>query len=263
MAERSFTKNYDPLRHYVNNMSDFDPDIFRASQSKDNERIKEHLAKGLKSDYDVFICVNKGYHAFVLCSAKPQDMDDTLWPNLISKDPFDIPDVSIVYQFELCYESEELQTYRIRKKFSLFKDMRDKIHKAYFIGNYTNVSIQAFQLAALRASPHRYNVMLEDCVEFSKEFCVQLLAYCNNWKAIESDVNSRIKEATATGLSAEQLSRRVRSSARAMNSLLGGVEWTSYLDNARGSLPLVIFVLLYPLIISLLVSLLIVYLMKS
>ena len=69
----------------------------------------------------------------------------------------------------------------------------------YYIGSYQGMAVIALQFAALRAAPHRYDAILSDCVEFSKEFCVVLLSYCSNWKQLEKPVSSCIKEASATG----------------------------------------------------------------
>lgn len=261
MAEGTL-RSYDPMRYFVNNLSEFDEDIVKAHVNKDSEQIRKILRDGAPTDFDVFICVNKNWHAFVLCAANKVDSNDLL-NDMFSKDPFDIPGLLLVNEFELRFEDEQLCTYKIGKSMDLFKNIEHKIKKSYFIGNYVNVHPKAFQFAAMRSAPHRYNIMLNDCVEFSKEFCVQLLDYCSNYRDLEEGVHTRINKATATGLSAEQLSRRIRSSAWAVNSFLGGGEVTSYLTSGQGpTLFMVVFVLVYPVVVACLVSYLTVYFMK-
>ena len=96
---------------------------------------------------------------------------------------------------------------------------------------------------------HRYNVLLNDCVEFAKEFCVAMLSYCNNHRELERDINSKIRHATASGLSVEHLSRRVRSSGMVGNTFLEGFEISTFLGG-RYSVLLVIAFFVYPVIVS-------------
>ncbi|OWF45862.1 hypothetical protein KP79_PYT07260 [Mizuhopecten yessoensis] len=251
-------RSYDPMRYYVNNVSEFDPAIVKAYQEKDSAKINVILQDGLKTDYDVYICVNKNWHAFILCAANKVEGP---WQDMLSNDPFDIPALLMVSELELCFENEELGTYKIRSKMEPFENVEHKIKKSFYIGKYKDVNIKAFQFAALRAAPHRYNVLLDDCVEFAKEFCVQLLAYCGNYKDLEAKVNRNITEATATGLSAEQLSRRVRSSGLLANTFLGGSEVTSFLVS-KGLGPAIAFILVYTVVVAIVVSYLTAYFMK-
>ena len=195
MAEGTL-QSYNPLAYYVNNVSDLDPEVVKAHRKKDQERQKE-LLRGGNTPFDVFICVNKHGHAFVLCAAH---VEDEVF-NITSKDVFKIPDVLLCWRYELCFEEPALRMYKIRKTFAMFKDIVAKIDKSYYVATFNGISPLAFQFAALRAAPHRYSAILSDCVEFSKEFCISLLSYCSNWRDIEKLVNNRIKEASATGLS--------------------------------------------------------------
>lgn len=116
--------------------------------------------------------------------------------------------------------------------------------------------MNALQFVALRAAPHRYSVLLEDCVEFAKEFCVQTLAYSSNWRELEEQVHSNIQRATATGFSAERLSRNIRSSGWLGNTFLGGIDVSSAMSN-RYTLPLlfalVFFLFVYPIVVAVIV----------
>ena len=98
-------RSYDPFAYYVNNISDFDREVVTAHKSKDIEKTNELLSRA-KSDFDVFICVNKHSHAFVLCvPCGPVDSDHPL-SDAISKDPSDIPEFQLCWRFELCFENE-------------------------------------------------------------------------------------------------------------------------------------------------------------
>lgn len=251
MVEGTF-RSVDPFAYYVNNLEEFDRDIVAAYKRKDNETLKRLAALG-KSDYDIFICVSKNWHGFVLCVPAAVDPQFKKLTTDVIKSPFDVPDLILCYVFELCYDNQQMRTYKIQKQFTLFKNIRERIgSRSYFIGHYEQIGPSAFQLAAIRAAPHRYNVLLNDCVEFSKEFCIQALAYSSNWKDIESEVNENIKKASATGFSAEQLSRRVKSSAWLGNISLGGTDMSSIVSNRNPNAVccfLVVFLLLYPIIV--------------
>ena len=253
MAE-GVIQSYDPLAYYVNNIADLDPEVVKAHRIKDKEKEKELLSNERgKTDFDVFICVNKMAHAFILCS--PCQMDG-VYDNVTSKDPFQIPELLLCWRYELCFESEVLKMYKIRKGYFLFKDIKPKIDKSYYVAKFCGVGPLGLQFAALRAAPHRYNALLNDCVEFSKEFCVCLLSFCSNWRTIEELVNTRLKEISATGLSIEKLSRRVRVSGWFGNLSLGGTDVSSLLCQQRGII-VVIFLLLvfvYPIIVAVIVK---------
>lgn len=258
MAEGTL-RSYNPLMYHVNSVSDFDPELVNAYKTKNEEALKK-LLDVEKYDYDVFICVNKSYHAFVMLVGVSMEEDKMgLYPKF-SENPFDIPEFSFVFQFELRFEMEEQRTYKLAKKMDTFKNMKEKIHRSYYIGRYKHVAVYAFQLAALAAAPTRYSVLLDDCVEFAKEFCIRLLAYCDNWRELEKSVEDNIKQATASGLSVEQLSRRVKSSAYVGNSFLAGFDATSYLGERTG--PLIVFILVYTIFVAIVVSMTTAFFMK-
>ena len=258
MAEGTL-KSYDPLSYYVNNVSDLDPEVVKSHNNKDTQKQSELLSRG-KNDFDVFICVNKHAHAFVLCV--PCGPVDQIFDDMMSKDPFQIPEIQLCWRYELCFESQQLRMYKIRKDFSLFKDIKGKIDRSFYVGMYKGVSPIALQFAALRSAPHRYSALLSDCVEFSKEFCIAMLSYCSNWKQLEELVNNRIKEASATGLSLERLSRKVRVSGWFGNLSLGGTDVTSLLSGQRAVVIalIAVFVLVYPIVIAVVVALVMKYL---
>ena len=247
-------KSYDALAYYVNNVSDFDPEVVNAHRSNDKQRQSDLLrpVSGEKG-FDVFICVNKHSHAFVLCVPHGED---ELFSDMMSDDVFKIPDVLFCWRYELCFENQDLRMYKIKKTFEMFKDIKPKIDKSYYVATFKNVQPLALQFAALRAAPHRYNALLSDCVEFSKEFCISLLSYCNNWKDIEKLVESRIKEASATGLSVERLSRKYRTSGWLGNLSLGGTDITSMLSQQRVLVIaiLILLFLVYPIVVAILIK---------
>lgn len=243
MAEGTF-KSFDPLAYYVNNVADLDKDVVTAHRNQDNSSIARMTRNG-DQDFHIFICINKDWHAFLLCIPVNEDFPDPLgiFSDMPKDDPFSIPDVQLTWLFELCFENEELRTYKIKKEFGLFRDLKKRVKRAFHIGYYKGVKPVALQFAVLRAAPHRYSVLLNDCVEFAKEFCIAMLSYCNNHRELESDVNGRIKQATATGLSVEHLSRRVRSSALLGNTFLNGVDFSAVFSGRYGILILIAFIL--------------------
>ena len=219
MAE-STLKSYDPLAYRVNSIEELDNDVRVAYLRKDSTKIAE-LTKQGQTDLDVFICVSHSPHTFVLCV--PVGNNDPLGSAMFIDDHFDIPEVSLCWKFELCYQNIQLQTYKIHKEFKLFKDINPSVKRPYFIGTFKQVSPKALQFAALRAAPHQYNVLLNDCVEFSKEFCTCLLSYCANWKELEETVRTKIREASATGLRvlAHRKYRRPRSRPHLIDHIFG------------------------------------------
>ena len=145
-------RSYDPLAYYVNNVSDLDHEVVKAHRNSDTQKRKELLSRA-KGDFDVFICVNKHHHAFALCvPCGPVDPLDPL-SDALSKDPFDIPELQLCWRFELCFENEKLRMYKIRKEYALFKDIKVKIDRSYYIGSYKGMAVIALQFAALRAAP--------------------------------------------------------------------------------------------------------------
>lgn len=251
--EEGTLKSYDPLAYYVNNISDLDPEVVSAHRNKDTQKQSELLSRS-KNDFDVFICVNRHAHAFVLCV--PCGPVDQVFEDVLSKDPFQVPEIQLCWRYELCFENQQLRMYKIKKEFSLFKTIKEKIDKSYYVGMYKDVSPITLQFAALRSAPHRYSALLSDCVEFSKEFCMAMLSYCSNWKQLEEQVNSRIREASATGLSVERLSRKFRVSGWFGNLSLGGVDVSSLMSGNRGILIILIalFLLVYPIVVALIIK---------
>lgn len=255
MVEGSL-RSVDPLAYYVNTLSDFDAGVVDAYKKKDNERIKQLASTG-KMDMDLFICVNKAWHGFVLCVPAGEDPNHFIADfSDVIQSPFDVPGLSLCWQFELCIENEKLRTYKIRKDCQLFKDVKGRIQRSFFIGRFKETSLYALQFVAMRAAPHRYSVLLEDCVEFAKEFCIQALAYCSNWRDLEEQVHSNINKATATGFSAEKLSRNIRSSGWLGNTFLGGVDVSSLMSSRNqvaGIIALTLFLLSYPVVVAVII----------
>ena len=244
-------RSVDPLAYYVNVLSDFDPEVVNAYKSKDNAKIKELASKG-KMDMDLFICVNKGWHGFILCAPNQGDNGLADFSDVVQS-PFDIPSLLMCWQYELLMENEELRWYKIHKDCKLFRDIEGRIQRSFYIGRFQGLSLNALQFVAMRAAPHRYNVLLEDCVEFAKEFCVQALAYCSNWRDLEEEVHSNIAKATASGFSVEKLSRNVRSSGWVGNIIMGGIDVSSFLSDRYCTAAAVCFLLVYPIIAPIIV----------
>ena len=243
-------RSVEPLAYHVNILSDFDPDVVSSFKTKDNARIKQLASTG-KMDMDLFICVNKSWHGFILCVPAGQEENGLFDFSDVVKSPFDIPSLIMCWQYELCIENEQQRWYKIRKECRFFKDVEGRIQRHFYIGRFKGTSLNALQFVALRAAPHRYSVLLEDCVEFAKEFCVQALAYCSNWRELEEKVHSNIAKATASGFSVEKLSRNIRSSGWVGNTFLGGVDVSSLLSNryrVAALVCLVSFLLVYPVI---------------
>lgn len=252
--ERSL-RSVDPLAYYVNSLSDFEPEVVKAYKTKDQARIKQLASTG-QMDMDLFICVNKSWHGFILCVPAGQDETGLVDFSDVVQSPFDIPSVTLCWQYELCIENEQLRWYKIRKECSLFRDIEGRIKRCFHIGRFKGASLNGLQFAAMRAAPHRYSVLLEDCVEFAKEFCVQALAYCSNWRELEEQVHSNIAKATASGFSVEKLSRNIRSSGWLGNTFIGGMDVSSFLSSRYGVAALVCFIaflLVYPVVVTVVV----------
>jgi len=255
MAENTF-RSYDPLAYRVNRIEELDEDVRTAFLRDDKGKIKDLTTEG-QTDFDVFICVNHGHHAFVLCVPVENNVN-VYGSDMFSNDPYDVPDLIFCWKFELCYENMQLRTYKICKDFNTFKELKKSVKRPYHIGKFKNTSPKALQFASLRAAPHQYNVLLNDCVEFSKEFCVCLLSFCSNWRELEKGVHERIQKASATGLSIERLSRQVKPSGLLGNISLNGL-CESYLGFQLGSrsmyliLAALFFMLVYPVVVTLLI----------
>ena len=251
MTEGIF-KSYDPLAYKVNDTSALNKDLVSAFKSNDSEKIQEMINCGVPNTVDVFITINKHFHACILIvPASNNSIFEHIQP--VSDDPFTVPHNLLCWRIDLRYEEIQLRTYKISIKLDLFKVFKESITKSYFIGRYENVRNNlCFQLAILRAAPHHYNAVLADCVEFAKEFCLCLLSYCSNSSSLEAIVKANIKKATATGLSVEYLSRNFRLSGFLGNFLAGGTDVSSLLSgNPLFVVAAVIFLLIYPVVISL------------
>ena len=86
-----------------------------------------------------------------------------------------------------------------------------------------------------------------------------LLSYCSNWKQLEQQVSSRIKEASATGLSVETLSRKFRTSGWFGNLTLRGADVSSLVSEKRGFgiIVMAFLLLVYPIIVAIIVALIV------
>lgn len=259
MVETSL-KSYDPLAYYVNNIEELDPSICQAYTNNDSAQIAELTSVGV-NNFDIYICINSHAHAFVLCSPVGNPGDP--FTDMLSDDIKLIPGLAMCWTFEVCYENIELKMYKITKAFQLFKDIEKRIKYSYYIGRYQKTSPNALQFAAIRAAPHRYNVLLNDCVEFAKEFCICLLSYCSNYKSLEREVTTRIREASATGLSIERLSRNIYTSGLLGNTFLSGINLSAFTGRIgnRGTIALIILVLVMLFVYPVVVALIIVYLL--
>ena len=263
MAVEGTFKSINPLKYLVNIVSDLDREIVNAHKNNDAAVIARMTKLG-EASFDLFICVNEGMHAFVLCVPAYEKASDPLgvFSDMPNDDPFAVPDMVLSWVFELCFEREELKMYKIRKEFCRFGDVKKRVKKPYYIGKYTNVNPNALQFAALRAAPHRYSVLLNDCVEFAKEYCICLLSYCSNYRDLEKVVHDRIAKATASGLSVEHLSRRVRVSGFIGNTFLGGLDGTTFFGG-RFPVLMIVLLILYPIVTPFIVALLVVYYMRN
>ena len=250
-------RSVDPFSYLVNILSDFDEEVIAAYKNKDKRKINQLASRGNRMDMNFFICVNKRWHGFILCVPA---IDHSLYGERslydVVKSLFDIPAQLMCWQFELCIEHEEQQRYTIRKKCGFFGDVEKIIQRSFHIGEFKGMTVYTLQFVAMQAAPHRYGVLLEDCVEFAKEFCIQALEYSSNWREIEKSVRGNIVKATASGFSAEKLSRNIRSSGWLGNTFLGGVDVSSWLSNRYGVAMVVclgLFLLVYPVVVTVIV----------
>ena len=200
----------DPLIYYVNSLSDFDTDVVMAFKSKHNEKIKRLASTGTM-DLDLFICVNKMEHGFVLCV--PASGYETGLVDVVSsfvKSPFYIPARTRCWQYEL-REGYGGQSYKVSRECSQFRDVEGRIHRRFYIGRYEGTSLNALQFVAMEVAPHQYGVLQADCFHFAKEFCIQALAYSSNRRKIEKGVLSSIVKASADGFGVNKLTQTISS----------------------------------------------------
>lgn len=196
----------DPLIYYVNSLSDFDSDVVMAFKSKHNQKIKRLASTGTM-DLDLFICVNKIEHGFVLCV--PASGYETGLVDVVSsfvKSPVYIPARTRCWQYEL-REGYGGQSYKISRECSQFRDVEGRIHRRFYIGRYEGTSLNALQFVAMEVAPHQYGVLQADCFQFAKEFCIQALAYSSNRSKIEKRVLSNITKSSADGFGVKKLTQ--------------------------------------------------------
>lgn len=260
MTEGVF-KSFDPLTYWVNDVGNLDRQIVEAYKTNDSKRIDEIISEGNPLSYDVFIC-SDGFHAFLLLIAASNE-PPVFGPNVMGSDAFEVPDLLGCWRIELQYEEVKLQTYQITMKLVLFRDVKADMKRSFYIARYEDVKhVKCFDLACLRAAPHRYNAILKDCVEFAKEFCMCLLSYCENAGNLEKHVISQLKKVTATGLSLEKLSRNSLLSGLLGNISLGGLNMGSFLSGPKVAIAIflvIFFLFIYPIFVACIVF----YVMKS
>lgn len=199
-----------PLVYYVNSLSDFDSRVVMAFKSKDSQKIKRLASTGTMS-LDLFICVNKMGHGFVLCV--PVSGYETGLVNVISnvvKSPFDIPARTSCWQYEL-REGFGGQSYKISRECSIFRDVKGRIRRRFYIGRYEGTSLNALQFVAMQAAPHQHGVLQGDCYKFARKFCKRALEYSSNRCDIEERVLRNIKKASADGFGVKKLTQTISS----------------------------------------------------
>ena len=200
-------KIINPLAYHVNTVEKIDAQVRTAFVANDQKTLRE-LSLENRTNFDTFICVNSYWHAFLLLI--PSKEQTSINYGLYSPD--ELNDVSkvegllFVWVCELRYDNMSQRTYLIDFRMAMFDTVEKTIKKSYFIGTF-HVGLKGVQISALEAAPHHYNAIINDCVEFSKEMCLRLLAHSTNWLDIQDSVEKNIKEASATGLSIERLSR--------------------------------------------------------
>lgn len=245
MVEGTLT-SYDPLHYYVNKVTQLNPAIVNAHKN-DDKLARENLLSKSKGDFDIFICVNHHWHGSVLCVPCGRD---SLFEDMLSDDPFQVPEQQLCWMFHLCFEDMKLRTYKIEKLFRLYKDITKSIKETFYIGRFRNMSVNALEFSALRAAPHRYNHIINDCVEFAKEFCIASLSYCSNGLQLEEQVFENIKKASATGFSIERLSRRNYLSGLIGNVSLGGMDTSNLFSGKWVWLAVLVFLLVYGVVVA-------------
>jgi hypothetical protein len=251
-------QSVDPLAYTVNSVSDLDQEVVTAFNRNDRAAIKRLCAPDTVH-YDLFICINKGWHAFVLCvpvGNPPSEAASKLIDPTVAfptGNLFEVPDILFCDTFELCFDQVEQRMYKIKRLIRLHKEIKEHIKRSYYIARFSGLNRNALQFAAARAAPRRYRVLLDDCVEFSKCFCIEALAYSNNYKDIEDSVNQSIGNASASGLSVENLSRRIRSSGWVGNTLLGGTDISQIMSGRRAPFVLIPLLLIWPVVAALIV----------
>ena len=253
MAEDSF-RLFSPLTYYVNTLATIDNDVREAVLAKNQQKIGE-LSEIARQAHNVFICIDSNWHAFLLLIPSRVAVEHLpgFYTDTQLNDPFEVPQELFCWKCELRYEDVNMRTYEISFRMDLMNRIAKAVKKSFFIGQYC-VGPKGMQIAAMKAAPHHYNAIINDCVEFSREMCLQLLGRSSNWREIEKTVEENIKQACATGLSIERLSRNSKSSGYSANFLLGGSDVSTFMSIQTSKILIVMFLLIYPFIVALLVK---------
>jgi hypothetical protein len=170
--------------------------------------------------------------------------------------PLEIPATLMVQRFELRYLSESERMYKIGTKMKFYRDVAADLKRSYFIGTYEGLTYKGLDIAAIKAAPKRYSVLLSDCLEFAKVFCVELLGYCQNALELERNVDRILSGITITESKLEGVSRQTRSLGLFGNSFLGGLDGSTFMSAGQSPkiiLMLVLFLLIYPILICVVV----------
>ena len=182
MAEASVRSSF-PLAYTVDSFEDIAEPIYKAYVNKDGQRIKQLADQGDPLTYDLFVCINHSYHAFVL--VVPANQPNTLAKQFLlhddavksMDDPLEIPGVSLVRHFELRYKSESERMYKIAIKMEFFRDVEKKVKKYYYIGRYQGMTINGLQFAAFRTASKKHSVIQQDCYQSAEEAWKHGLAF--------------------------------------------------------------------------------------
>ena len=246
MAE-SIARTFSPFAYTVENVSTLNKELVEAYRSQNDYRIKKLLKKGHRSTVDVFITINKYLHACIVII--PVSRPEFKEFGSKSEGAFDGLDNTTCWRFELCFENIQSKKYQITMKKNKLQEFKEYVKRTYFIARYElNDNDLCLQLAVLRAAPKYYNTVFADCVEFAKNFCVELLEHCSNQKTIDATVRENIKKATATGFSVEYISRNFASSGLLGSSVAGGPDVSSFLLGNRLFWVAVCYFVIYPVI---------------
>ena len=117
--------SYDPLAYKINTLDGMDPSVVQAHKEKDDEAMKALLAEGRRNP-DVHICV-KHSHAFVLCVSVDTS---EVHPDLFKENLMFTPEETKCWRFELCFENQNLRTYKLRKVFGHSRTLKAAFRRA-------------------------------------------------------------------------------------------------------------------------------------
>lgn len=221
---------FSPFAYKVNNFSALDQELVEAYRTQNRDKIENLLWKKRPNKVEVHITINKYLHACVVI--RPSKKFEQLESG--SKDLSKAQDNPMCWRIELCFEDIKSKRYQIVMKQSPLQQFQEYIKESYYIGTYKVIHKDlCFQLAALRAAPNQYNAIFADCVEFAKNFCLELLKSNSKENNIHASVKENIKKTTATGSIVEYMSRNVRSLGHSGNSAVGGSDVVSFLFGNR------------------------------